>query len=166
MSLPTCFTALDFETGNASRASICAVGLVRVERGRTVRALQRLIRPPDNQIWSRYTAIHGIRWQDTRAAPTFADLWEELRPWLEGEVVVAHNFGFDGSCLRAVLDHYGLPHPDFTPDCTYRIYRRNLASLCVEHAIPLEHHNALSDAMACAELYRRHLERLATGDPR
>jgi len=59
-----------------------------------------------------------------------------------------------------------LPHPDFTPDCTYRIYRRNLASLCAEYDIPLEHHNALSDAMACAELYRRHLESLAKGHQR
>ena len=26
-----------------------------------------------------------------------------------------------------------------------------------EHAIPLNHHDALSDARACAELYLRHL---------
>ena len=154
---PRSFTAVDFETGNPSRASICAVGLVRVEDGRVVETLNRLVRPPGNEIRGDFTAIHGITRRDTASAPDFATLWPELQPWFAG-TVVAHNFSFDGSCLRAALELHALEIPSFSPACTWRLYRRGLAPLCVEHGIPLRHHDALSDALACAELYRRWLD--------
>jgi DNA polymerase III subunit epsilon len=36
---------------------------------------------------------------------------------------------------------------------TYRIYNDNLFSLCQRFKIPLNHHEALSDARACAKLF-------------
>lgn len=33
-------------------------------------------------------------------------------------------------------------------------------SICQEHRIPLNHHDALSDALACAELYKSYLSNL------
>jgi len=47
--------------------------------------------------------------------------------------------------------------PEFMGYCTYRIYGKNLASLCQEHNIKLNHHDALSDANACVELFLKHL---------
>jgi DNA polymerase-3 subunit epsilon len=147
------FTALDFETAQPWRASICQVGIVRVEAGVIVREWSRLVRPPDNLIWPRFTDIHGIRPSQTATAASFAEVWEALRPELEGQLVVAHNAAFDLSCLRQALDLWGLPHPTFAHACTYRIYRRGLAALCREHGLALQHHDALSDARACARLY-------------
>lgn len=151
------FTAIDFETAQGPRWSICQVGLVRMVDGEVADSLSILIQPPDNYyLWS-FTGIHGISSRDTVSAPTFDQVWPRIRPFIEGELLVAHNASFDMSCLRKALDYYGLAHPEFTPACTYKIYRKGLARLCAEEAIPLNHHDALSDARACAELYLRHL---------
>ena len=41
--------------------------------------------------------------------------------------------------------------------CIYKIYRVNLANLCEEFYKPLNHHNVLSYASACGELFKLHL---------
>ena len=56
------------------------------------------------------------------------------------------------------LGYYGLLAPEYDKQCTYQIYKASLANLCKEYNIDLNHHNALSDAMACAKLYQLHLE--------
>ena len=57
----------------------------------------------------------------------------------------------------AKLDFYGMAEPAYEPQCTYKLYKKKLNVLCDECGIELNHHNALSDALACAELYLRHL---------
>jgi len=66
----------------------------------------------------------------------------------------------DFHCLKQTLDYYNLAIPEYQVHCTYQIYRDNLASLCTEYHIPLNHHDALSDAKACAALYKMHLLKL------
>lgn len=61
------FTAIDFETANASRASICAVGLVRVENGEAVEQFHRLVNPQCSFNFYN-TAVHGITAFDVRDA--------------------------------------------------------------------------------------------------
>ena len=154
------FTAIDFETAHGKRWSICQVGLVRVENGEIVQTINKLICPPDNYYFYRNIEIHGITPDRTKSAPNFSALWNDLMPFIHGQTVVAHNGAFDFSCLKETLDFYSLPHPTFTQQCTYKIYKRNLASVCQEHRISLNHHDALSDALACAELYKRYLNRI------
>ena len=43
------FTAIDFETANPKRNSICQVGLVRVIKGQVVDQINVLVRPPQNE---------------------------------------------------------------------------------------------------------------------
>lgn len=151
------FTAIDFETAQGRRWSICQVGLVRVVEGRIVHEISQLVRPPDNFYWPRWSELHGITAQDTVCAPDFAEVWPVIEPFITGQEVVAHNASFDLSCLRQTLELYRLPVPHLLGRCTYRIYRKGLAELCHNYGISLDHHHALSDARACAELYRRHL---------
>ena len=40
------FVAIDFETANAKRSSVCSVGIVIVRNGRIENELYRLIPPP------------------------------------------------------------------------------------------------------------------------
>jgi DNA polymerase-3 subunit epsilon len=150
------FTAIDFETAQGYRWSICQVGLVRVERGRIVHESSRLVRPPGNYYWWKWSDIHGITAEDTESAPTFAEIWPTIEPYIAGQVVVAHNLAFDASCLRQTLEHYHLQAPDFDGRCTYQIFRKGLAELCAERGIALNHHDALSDARACASLFLDH----------
>jgi DNA polymerase-3 subunit epsilon len=153
------FTAIDFETAQGYRWSICQVGLVRVENGIITQEIDLLVQPPDNYYWQRFTEIHGISARETINAPTFDQIWHKIAPFIENQNVIAHNgFGFDFPVLSKTLEHYGMSAPDYNKYCTYKIYRSNLATLCQEHNIPLNHHDALSDAKACAELYLKHME--------
>ncbi|HAH54372.1 MAG TPA: exonuclease [Flavobacterium sp.] len=155
------FTAIDFETASGYRNSICQVGLVQVEEGIITHSLNLLVQPPNNYYWSDFIDIHGITPAMTKNEPTFDQIWHLVAPFIEGKNVVAHNgFSFDFPVLDKTLFHYGLPIPAYNKYCTYKIYRSNLADLCQEHNIPLNHHDALSDAQACAKLWLRYLGNL------
>jgi DNA polymerase-3 subunit epsilon len=152
------FTAIDFETAKGYRWTICQIGLVRVEIGLITKEVNLLVQPPDNYYWSRFTDIHGISAKDTLNAPTFNQVWHKISPFIENQNVIVHNgFGFDFQVLNKTLEFYGMSAPEYNKFCTYKIYKANLAKLCQEHNIPLNHHDALSDAKACAELYLRYV---------
>lgn len=161
------FTAIDFETANYRRTSICQVGLICVENGVVTNKINLLVRPEPNYYIERFTnEVHGIGALDTADAPLFRDIWPSIRPYIEGRHVVAHNgFAFDFQCLEQTLSFYGLPVPEYHGHCTCRLYgRRGLAALCAQYNIPLDHHDALSDARACAELYLMHLDNDERGE--
>lgn len=154
------FTAIDFETAHGKRWSICQVGLVQVENGVITNELSILVQPPNNFYWDRFIDIHQITPEITRNAPTFDQLWFMVEPFIKNQTVVAHNgLSFDFPVLEKTLEYYGLEVPEYEKHCTYRIFKDNLASLCQKYNIPLNHHEALSDARACAELFMRHISK-------
>ena len=155
------FTAIDFETATWSPDSICQLGLVRVESGKVIEKISKLVQPPKNAYYHKNIQIHGITPADTKEQPFFEDVWFEVRHFIEDMVVVAHNANFDVNCLRSTLAYYDLVQPDFEVRCIRVIYRRGLAYLSKKYKIPLQHHDALSDANACAQLYLKHLQRKA-----
>lgn len=152
------FVALDFETAQGYRWSICQVGLVHVENGIITDEINFLIQPPKNYYWQQFIDIHGITPNMTKDALTFDKVWHKIEPFIKGQAVVAHNgLSFDFPVLKKTLDYYGIQTPEYDKHCTYRIFRQNLASLCNQYKISLNHHDALSDAKACAELFLIHL---------
>ncbi|MFT4062607.1 MAG: 3'-5' exonuclease [Edaphocola sp.] len=157
------FTAIDFETAHGNPNSICQVGLVRMEDGQIVEEIDILVQPPDNKYHWGNSRVHGITKKHTANAPQFKDIWPQLLPHIEGQHIVAHNAPFDCTALDHTLAFYGLAKPDYQRHCTVEIYQRNLALLCREYHIELKHHNALSDAKACAELFLRHLRGQSAG---
>jgi DNA polymerase-3 subunit epsilon len=153
------FTAIDFETAQGKRYSICQVGLVRVENQIITEQLSILVQPPDNYYWNNFIDIHGITPEQTADAPTFDTVWKHIEPFIKNQNVVAHNgFSFDFPVLSKTLEYYGMQTPEYNKFCTYKIYNSNLANLCKEFDIHLNHHDALSDAKACGELYLRYLK--------
>jgi DNA polymerase-3 subunit epsilon len=155
------FVALDFETANHNADSACAVGLVRVQDGEVVGRDVWLIRPPSPRFV--FTYIHGITWTDVAAAPTFGELWPELKARLKGvRFIAAHNAAFDRGVLRACCRTYGIPAPSRPFVCTVQLARRTwgvfptrLPDVCRHLGIELNHHEALSDAHACAQIVLR-----------
>jgi DNA polymerase-3 subunit epsilon len=106
------FSAIDFETAHGERNSLCQVGLVQVDNGVVVDSLNILVQPPNNFYWDRFIDIHGITPEDTKEAPTFAEVWERVKPFIEGLDVVAHNgIRFDFPVLKQTLVHYGIEEP-------------------------------------------------------
>jgi len=151
------FTAIDFETAQGKRWSICQVGLVRIENRQIVSKINLLVCPPGNVYFSMNTSIHGITDRHTRTAPNFLSIWPQIKPFIENETVVAHNGAFDFSCLAQTLAYYKQPVPNYRQECTLKIYGKGLAACCAQYRVSLKHHDALSDAMACAELYQIYL---------
>jgi DNA polymerase-3 subunit epsilon len=163
-SPPETFVALDFETADPGRDSACAVGIVRVENRRIVQSESRLIRPPRRDFV--FTPIHGIRWDDVALAPRFDEVWPELRGLVEGaRFLAAHNAAFDRSVLLACCQRAGLSPPSIPFECTVRIARRvwgirptKLPDVCRALDLRLRHHEARSDAEACARIMIAALE--------
>ncbi len=150
--------AIDFETADHGPDSACAVGLVKITNGRIISTRHHLIRPPRRTF--TFSHIHGISWEDVRSQPDFGTLWPEIEEQCEdAEYFLAHNASFDRNVLRACCERYGLPVPTIPFICTvqvarkgWSIYPTKLSSVCDFLEIDLKHHNAESDALACAQI--------------
>ena len=100
------FAAIDFETANFERCSVCSVGVVVVRGGELVDSFYSLIQPEPNYYTYRCTAVHGLTCCDTDDAPVFSEVWKQVAPHIQGLPLVAHNSSFDEGCLRvSVLRH-------------------------------------------------------------
>jgi DNA polymerase-3 subunit epsilon len=160
------FLALDFETANYYRDSACALGLVRIENNEIVDRASFLIRPPYK--YFVFTYIHGITWEDVEDEPTFEQHWKSIKPFFEGiDFAVAHNASFDSNVLRACCERHKIIVPKVDFRCTmklsrqvFNLYPTNLPAVCNKFNINLQHHNALSDTLACAKIMMEILKKL------
>lgn len=160
------FVAIDFET--AKNHHICAVGIVVVEQGKIVDEFQTLIQPPNNEYIFQTIRVHGITPNMTLNAPSFYQVFPEIEKRLKGAVVVAHNERFDRSVLMKTMRDNSLDYDLLglkeNWECTLRIYKKlgykpaGLSACCDVNNIELNHHDALSDARACALLYLKSLQ--------
>ncbi|MFA5343941.1 MAG: 3'-5' exonuclease [Kiritimatiellia bacterium] len=152
------FTAIDFETADRGSDSACAVAVVTVEDGAIVDRAYRLIRPPRQEF--EFTYIHGIRWEDVEGQPTFQEVWPALAGHFERTTfIAAHNARFDQKVLAACCAQAGAMPPRIRFECTVELARRvwsiyptKLPDVCRRLKIPLNHHDAASDAEACARI--------------
>ena len=85
------FAAIDFETANFERSSVCSVGIVIVRGGEIVDSFYSLIQPEPNYYQWRCTQVHGLTREDTDEAPVFSEVWKQIEPMIEGLPLVAHN---------------------------------------------------------------------------
>jgi DNA polymerase-3 subunit epsilon len=102
------FVAVDFEIANRNPSSACAIGLAFVHDGHLTASTSYLIRPPSREFV--FTYLHRLTWYDVRDAPSFYDLWDNLRERLGSETLVAHNAIFDQLVLSECLRHYGIQY--------------------------------------------------------
>ncbi len=155
--MPT-FTAIDFETADYGRDSACALAMVRVEGSRIVAREARLIRPPRRRFV--FSQLHGITWAQVAGEPAFAEVWERMLPLTEGaRFLAAHWASFDRSVLRACCERAALRMPPQPFLCTvnlaraaWGVYPTKLPDVCAHLGLALKHHDALSDAEACARI--------------
>ena len=157
------FVAIDFETANNERSSVCSVGVIIVRNGEFVDSFYSLIQPEPNYYNYWCTQVHGLTKNDTENAPIFPEVWKQIEPKIKDLPLVAHNKAFDESCLKAVFRCYQMDSPDYDFYCTCIASRKafpdaenhqlhTISELCGYH---LEnHHHALADAEACAWIAR------------
>lgn len=112
------FAAIDFETANNDRTSVCSVGVVIYRDGRKVDDFYSLIKPEPEYYTYWCSRVHGLTLEDTMEAPVFPEVWKQIEPKLllspedqerlgtEYLPLVAHNKAFDETCLKAVFRMY------------------------------------------------------------
>ena len=156
------FIAIDFETANSSRASICEAGICVVRDGSVQETRSWLVRPQGNVYNYWNTKIHGIRPEDTENSPEFPEVWIEISKYFkEIPVLVAHNAAFDIGCICYALELYGMEKPEVSYYCSlraarklYSFERNSLDYLCDRFE---QHHRAGDDAEMCARLFLREI---------
>ncbi len=171
------FVAIDFETANGCRASVCSVGIVVVIDGEIVDSFYSLIHPTPDYYSYQNIAVHGLTDKDTATAPTFPTVWQQITQRIATHAttlklrrsptagvlpLVAHNKAFDESCLRAVFAEYNMEYPEYEFLCTLKASRRRLRGTIPNHRLHTvaaacgfdltNHHHALADAQACAAI--------------
>lgn len=161
------FTAIDFEV--ADKWWPCSLGLAKVVDSAVVEVRNWLIKPvcyPHFQFYAQ--KIHGIYKEDVADKPTFDLIWDEVKPYLDGTMLLAHGAASDIKVLRETLKKYRIKKPDSRYMCTYvlarDIWKENrkfsLDYLCEMEHISLNHHHSDSDAEACAGLFLLEAEKL------
>ncbi len=162
--------AIDFETANYPRESAIALGLSVIENNTVRETRSWMFKPvPDprfdpTRIYIRrdFIAIHGITSRMLKDKHFFDGYWHEMQPYFEeADQLIAHNAGFDRNVLAAVLAYYEFPPVRHSWQCTVNIARTSWPGLInhklstvAEHlGIALNHHEAASDAEACARIF-------------
>lgn len=149
------FVAIDFEHATNHKGSICSVGIATFRDGKIVDEYYTLVKPPNNK-YSPYTiAKHKITPEETKSARTFGEIYHEIRQRIYGKTLVAHGaFNTDRHCLEQAMAHEKI-EDDLKIEwkCTLTLVNVPLDLACSEIGIELDHHHALSDAIACGLVY-------------
>ncbi len=156
------FAAIDFETANGQRSSVCSVGVVVVRGGEVTDRFYSLIQPEPNYYSWFCQRVHGLCHEDTDDAEVFPTVWHKIEPLIEGLPLVAHNSRFDEGCLKAVHRVYQMDYPDYVFYDTLAASRRYFGRRLADHQLQtvaaacgyelVNHHHALADAEACARI--------------
>jgi DNA polymerase-3 subunit epsilon len=155
------FVVFDFETANTSKTSACAIGFAIVKNLVVTETKHFYISPQHDQWFiQRFVDLHGISWDQVYDKPFFYELWPEIEGLFLNNLVIAYNATFDLGILKETLNYYNIPVPEIKYNCALT-YARNhvtgvpnykLSSVCRHLNIPLNHHQAESDAVGAAHI--------------
>lgn len=152
------FVAIDFETADQGRDSACSVGLVRVQAGKITQTVIQLIRPPRQTFI--FTEVHRLRWQDVKDKPEFKNVYPIIQRFISPvDQLYAHWASFDQAVMNSCCIASKLEPPKQPWGCTVELAKMTwglrhakLPQVCELLKIELNHHEALSDATACAKI--------------
>lgn len=156
------YVVIDVETTGGGRDyhRITEVAVVRIEQGEIVAQWSQLLNP-ERRIPHAITQLTGISNEMVVDAPLFAEQADTFLALCEGAIFVAHNVNFDYGFIRREFDRLGRAFR-MPKLCTVQLARKHLAklssyrlsALCEAYNIDLiNHHRALADARATAELF-------------
>lgn len=159
------FVALDFETANGKRTSICSVGMVKVIENQITESFHTLVNPND-YFSEQNISVHGIHPEDVASSPNFSYVYPYMMQFIDQLPVVAHNAAFDMNVLHQSIQAIGLETPHLTYFCSYQLAKRTVQShrYGLKHMMDYYqldfhgHHDALNDAKACAMITFRLLK--------
>jgi DNA polymerase-3 subunit epsilon len=160
--LDTETTGLSAEQGHR----IIEIGCLELVNRRLSGRSLHLYLDPEREIDEAATEVHGMRWEDLRGKPRFAEIADELLEFVRGAQVLIHNASFDLSFLDTELARLGRPaFRSVCPEVTDTLLmarelhpgkRNSLDALCDRYGVSNAHrklHGALLDAELLAEVF-------------
>lgn len=155
------FLAIDVETANNQRGSICQIGLTRFEAATPNWEWSTLVNP-EQDFDDFNVRIHGIASATVCSAPVWPDVFAHIGETISQHVVVSHT-RFDYDALAGASKRYGLVLPmcQWLDTCAVAriawpdLPSHDLKSLSRRFSISLNHHDALSDARAAGNVLAR-----------
>ncbi len=168
--LTASFVVFDIETTGFSPVNnrIIEIGAVRVENGSITDRFSAFVNP-DVPIPYEIEKLTGIRDDMVMGEPQIDVILPQFLQFCEGAVLVAHNAGFDMSFIMENCDRMDIAH-DFTYVDTVGIARvllpgqakHTLDAVAKTLGVSLEnHHRAVDDAEATAEIFVKFIPMLA-----
>jgi len=160
------FVAIDFETATSGEKGICSMGICVVTNNKVTQTKEILIKPDPFEFDERNIKIHQITPDMVIDKPTFDKYYNEIFPYLNDRIIVAHNASFDVGCLINTLTHFNLEFPTFKYICTVKLSQKaypeleshKLNNLAKALGVDFSHHRAGDDAYACAMVLIRILK--------
>ena len=155
------YVVVDVETtgGRPPNDRVTEIGAVKVRGGKVIDEWSSLINP-QKHIPAFITGLTGITNAMVADAPVFAEVADTFGAFMAGAVFVAHNVNFDHGFISSEFRRLEKPFR-YPKLCTVASMRRHypghdsygLAALTRAYDIRLDnHHRALADARAAAEL--------------
>lgn len=175
--------ALDLETTGLDprRDQILSIGWVCLNNMQIeLSSAQHRLICPQCDIPEQSAVIHHITDDQAAEGESLRKVLSELLPLLAGKVLIAHHARFEMQFLRRACEalfgiNFLMPVIDTQAIARRSMERRNkvfqpqdlrLAALRESHQLPRYRlHNALSDALAAAELFLAQLAQYDTGKP-
>lgn len=153
------FTSLAIKTTNENPTSLCALEISLIRNGRCTMQKSWFFRPLDLRFEPEKQLLYGIKLVDLIDQPSFISQWEDIRPYLENQVVICHSATYIGSTLCHLLDLHHLPYPNCYFACTMMIGKhlypglpnRKLSTLCKHLSILFNGHQE-GDTSKCGAL--------------
>jgi len=155
------FAAIDVETANPDKASICQIGIAEYKNGKLLKEWTSYVNPRD-YFHPFYVSIHGIRDYMVEGAPTYKELADLLYSHLDGQVVVCH-MPFDRLAIQQAAKRFHVRVPNSVWLDSARVARMTwhkfsqggygLKNICKELCYDFKHHDALADAKAAAHVF-------------
>ena len=167
-SLDSTFVVFDIETTGFSAVNdrIIEIGAVKVENGVITEKFSEFVNP-ERPIPFEIEKLTSINDRMVEDAPNISVILPRFMDFCKGSVLVAHNADFDTGFIRHKCEVLGLPY-DYTYVDTLGIARSFLEGLknykldTVVEAMGCtlaNHHRAVDDAGATADVFVRFLER-------
>lgn len=167
------FTAIDFETTGLSSNddAITEIAAIRYRNGRIVAEFVTLV-DPRRKIPEFIAKKTGITDEMVKGQPTIEAVIEALCEFIGDDLLVAHNYDFDGGFLNANTERIlgrKLNNPSvctlkFSGEHVPEIKYHGLQDVCNYMGVfRSKAHRAREDAIACAEVYMRIKRKIETG---
>ena len=156
---------IDFETANDDPSSACQVGYVIIKKNKIYKIGSFYIKPKTNDF--KYTYTHGITASMVKNELDFHKVWPKIQKEFKGiDYFAAHNAPFDKRVLDNCLDKFKFKKNLIKFICTLQISRiywkkgidvnnHQLSTIAKKNKFNLNHHEAESDAIACAKIIQK-----------